>query len=187
MKMTVSLALLFGLPLAVFVAVSPYYPVEHSLWLRVNNTLTIATLAGAAAVGYSVRRERWPRSIGAVAGYTLTVVALFMAGYTITAWRFAGAMKWMPFVYRDYLYHGYTSVEAYLASGNNYVELLKLHLFSWAIFSLSYVFRGAARQGNLTASGSPGVMFHFCVFGVTIVLQCGPRGYGRSACSLVTV
>jgi len=143
MKPALLLAVLFGLPLAAFIAASPFYPISHSTWLRFNNTFVVATLGGVALLGYILRGESWPRSIQAMACYTLVIAGLFMAAYLISTWYFSGDMKWIPLFHRDYAYHQYSSVAAYLFTGTNYIELVKLHLFSWMVFSVVYVGVGA--------------------------------------------
>ena len=151
MKPAIRLGLLLGLPLAAFVAWSPFHPIEHALWRSINNYLVVATLAGVVLLGWKVRSLSWRTAGAAIVCYTGIVAALHMTAYLITTGFLADGMKWIPFFQRDYQYHGFTSVRAYLLANNNFVELAELNLFAWTAWSLAY-----ALLGGLAAAVSRG-------------------------------
>lgn len=157
MKLAVRLAVFFGSPVGAFVAVSPFYPIDHWLWLRINDMFFFATLFGVAILGWKLGRVR--RSsfviIQAILLYAAGISALFMAAYLSTTWFFADELRWIPFFHLDYIRHGFLSVRAYLFTGDNYIELAKLHLFSLAVCSVLYATLGgiaAAAAKRLTTA-----------------------------------
>jgi hypothetical protein len=79
--------------------------------------------------------------------FFLVVLFLYIGSYTVTTGFFADQMVWIPFFYRDYNYHGFASVAAYLDHGNNFRELLELQVFSLSISSVLYFAAGSLGYG----------------------------------------
>jgi hypothetical protein len=72
---------------------------------------------------------------------------LYIVSYIVTTGFFPDQMAWIPFFYRDYNYHGFTSVSDYLNHRDNYQELLKLQIFSLMIASVMYFAAGSSGYG----------------------------------------
>ena len=82
-----------------------------------------------------------------------------LRGYVIATALFPERIVWIPLFYRDYTFHGFASVAAYLDHKDNYRELLVLQLFSVLIMSGLYLALGVGGyfMSGLTKYGKTGV------------------------------
>ena len=90
-----------------------------------------------------------------VAVFFGVIAVLYLGGYLLTTAFLSDRMVWFPLDYRDYTYHGFTSVRDYLNHGNNFWDLLDLHTFSLLISSVIYFAAGGLGYGlkSLTMRG----------------------------------
>ena len=70
----------------------------------------VASLGGVAILAFILRGESWLQAIKAIIGYALSTIGLFMTSYLLSTWFYSDAMKWLPFVHRDFVHHQHTSV-----------------------------------------------------------------------------
>jgi hypothetical protein len=134
-----------GTPLALYISLTMFWVMSHDLWLALHNFLVVASLVLAAFIGY--QNHNRGLSMGSlllsIAVFFSIVMLLYIGSYTVTTGFLADKMVWIPFFYNDYNYHGFTSAAEYLRHENNYVELLKLQVFSLLISSVMYVIAGS--------------------------------------------
>lgn len=134
-----------GTLLALYISLTMFWVMPHDFWLALHNLLVVASLILAAFIGYQ------NRSFGFSMGFLVLSITLFFSivmllyigSYAVTTGFLADKMVWIPFFYNDYNYHGFTSAAEYLSHENNYVELLKLQVFSLLVSSVMYVIAGS--------------------------------------------
>ena len=137
-------AFVIGTLLALYISLTTFWRMSYDLWLALHNFLVIASLVLAAFLGYQNRNRGLSRGslVLSITVFFSIVMLLYLASYTVTTGFLADKMVWIPFFYKDYIYHGFTSVAEYLRHENNYAELLNLQLFSLLISSVMYVIAG---------------------------------------------
>jgi hypothetical protein len=130
-----------GTLLALYISLTMFWVIPYDLWLALHNFLVVASLVLAAFIGYQNRNLGF--SIGSlvlsIIVYFSIVMLLYVGSYAVITGFLAEKMVWIPFFYNDYNYHGFTSIAEYLSHENNYVELLKLQVFSLLISSVMFV------------------------------------------------
>jgi hypothetical protein len=121
----------------------------HAWWLALNNLLVVTTLVATAFAGYKHRALAlsFKFMLLTVAVLVSVIMLLYIGSYIVTTAFFADKMVWIPYFYRDYSYHGFTSVADYLNHKNNFRELLELQVFSLLIGSLMYFAAGSFGYG----------------------------------------
>ena len=146
---SVGLACLIGGVLALYISLSPFWPMPHRLWLAFNNLLVVISLVLVGFVGYKHRTKATSFSFMmlSVAGFFVVLMVLYLSSYLVTTTLFADKMVWIPFFYEDYTYHGFKSVTAYLHHQDNFRELLELQVFSLLVSSVMYVAAGSLGYG----------------------------------------
>ena len=134
-----------GTLLALYISLTMFWVMSHDLWLALHNFLVVASLVLAAFIGYQNRNLGFSMGslVLSIAVFFSIIMLLYIGSYAVTTGFLADKMVWIPFFYNDYHYHGFTSAAEYLSHENNYVELLKLQVFSLLISSVMYVIAGS--------------------------------------------
>jgi hypothetical protein len=140
-----SFGFVIGTLLALYISLSMFWVMSHDLWLALHNFLVVASLVLAAFIGYQNRNLGFSMGslVLSIAVFFSIIMLLYIGSYAMTTSFLADKMMWIPFFYNDYHYHGFTSPAEYLSHENNYVELLKLQVFSLLISSVMYVIAGS--------------------------------------------
>ena len=138
-----------GRVLALYISLSMFWQMPYSLWLTINNLLVGASLFLAAFVGYKAlaNQASFKFMLLAIAVFFFVVMLFHVGSYVLTTTFFADKMVWIPFFYRDFTYHGFTSVSDYLNHNDNFHELLELQVISLLIASVLYFTLGILGYG----------------------------------------
>ncbi len=146
---SVGIAFLMGSVLALYISLTTFWQMPHAWWLALNNLLVVTSLVATAFVGYKHRAFAlsFKFMLLTVAVLFSVIMLLYIGSYIVTTAFFADKMVWIPYFYRDYNYHGFTSVADYLNHKNNFRELLELQVFSLLIGSLMYFAAGSFGYG----------------------------------------
>ena len=132
------------MPLSSYITATMFIRMPLGLWHVLNSALFVATLALAMGIGLRCRDVN--RSFGSamlsVAVFCLVIAITYIGGYAIATAFFAEWMAWIPLFYRDYTHHGFTSVKDFLAANDNFLQLIILQGFSFAISSIIYFVAG---------------------------------------------
>jgi len=142
MKAAVVVGMLSGATYSLFTLYAMLAPVPYSTWDYTNSALYLTFLIAllGLAVGLIQYKQMFSQLIGAVAVASLLFTSFSLLTYWISTAFFADRLYQLPFFAKDYAYHGYTSPQQYLFTGNNYVELMQLQAFSCV---LTFLFRVA--------------------------------------------
>jgi hypothetical protein len=137
-------ALGIGTLLALYISLTTFWPMPYDIWLALHNVLVITSLIMAAFLGY--QNSNHGLSLGSlilsIAVFFSIIMILYLGSYTVTTMFLIDKMTWIPFFYKDYNYHGFTSAAEYLRHEDNYAELLKLQIFSLVVSSGMYFIVG---------------------------------------------
>ena len=146
---SVRVASLIGGVLALYISLTTFWQMSHDWWLALHNLLVVTSLVLAAYVGYQHRAlaVSFKFMLLSVVVFFSVMMFLYIGSYVLTTALFADRMVWIPFFHHDYNYHGFTSVAAYLNHGNNFRELLELHIFSFLLCSVMYIAAGSSGYG----------------------------------------
>jgi hypothetical protein len=120
-----------GAALSTWSLVTMLLPVSYLTWDVGRSILFVAFMVALTLLGASRARSSAVATFGAVAVACLAAAGVTLASYALSTGFFAQRIVQLPEYLRDYPYHGYTSPALYLST--NYVDLLGLQLFSWAI------------------------------------------------------
>ena len=133
-----------GSLLALYISLTMFWVMSHDFWLALHNLLVVVSLVLAAFIGYQNRNLGYSSSslVLSISVFFSIVMLLYIGSYAMTTGFLADKMVWIPFYYNDYKYHGFTSAAEYLSHENNYVDLLKLQVFSLLISSMMYGMAG---------------------------------------------
>ncbi len=136
------LAVISGVVLSAYVAVTCLVRFDLSIWLAVHNSIVVATFVVCGYVGYRSVALGVRRAAVNIGVYYLVLMGVYIGTYVLLTSFFVDRLAWIPFWERDFSYHGFGSVREYMEHKTNFLDLLVLQAISCGICSILYISAG---------------------------------------------
>jgi hypothetical protein len=135
MKSAVILGAWGGAAYSLFAVYAMVSTISYSTWSYVQSAVYVLFLAALLrlAVRLKQHKQSLSRVITSVAMASLVFAGLYFLTFWLSTAFFADWLYQLPEFAKDYAHHGYKSPKEYLFTGNNYAELMRLEIFSFAM------------------------------------------------------